>query len=96
MLWPQSDGNGNYTISKTSTITLGLAMALLTILVGITSYSAAQSQQIADHICDRNVHWDKCTLDAAYVPRPEMASELRSIQKQLDRIEKLLTELSAS
>ena len=94
MGWPKSDGNGNYTLSKTSTITLGLAVALLTVIVGIASYSAAQSQAIGDHIRDRNVHWDKQTLDEAYVPRPEVSSELRSIQGQLNRIEQRLAKLT--
>lgn len=88
------DDNGNYTISKASTISLGLAILLLTIIVGFVSYSAAQSQAVQDHINDRNVHWSKGELDEAYMPRPELYSELRAIRQQLDRIEDKLDKLA--
>ena len=90
----KSDHNGNYTISKASTITIGLAIVLLTILVGFASYSAARGQAIEDHIHDANIHWSKSTLDEAYMPRPEIESELRAIRLQLDRIEAKLEKLA--
>ncbi len=94
MAFLSPDDNGNYTISKASTITLGLAIVLLTIIVGFASYSAAQSQAIQDHIDDRNIHWSKGELDEAYLPRPEAHSELRAIRRQLDRIEAKLDRLT--
>jgi len=94
MAFPNPDDNGNYTISKASTITLGLAIVLLTIIVGFASYSAAQSQAIQDHTNDYNIHWSKGELDEAYMPRPELYSELRAIRQQLDRIEVKLDKLA--
>jgi|LSQX01.3.fsa_nt_gb hypothetical protein len=83
----KSDGNGNYTISKATTITLGLALTLLTLAVSMAGYSAAHSQALQDHVRDGNLHWSKAQLDEAYMPRPEICSELRAIRLQLDRIE---------
>ncbi len=88
------DHNGNYTISKASTITLGLAIVLLTIIVGFAGYHAAQSQAVEDHINDANIHWSKGELDETYMPRPELQSELRAIRHQLDRIEAKLDRLT--
>ncbi len=90
----KSNHNGNYTISKASTITIGLAVVLLTIIVGFASYSAARGQAIEDHIHDVNIHWAKSALDEAYMPRPEIQSELRAIRLQLDRIEVKLDNLA--
>jgi hypothetical protein len=83
----KSDGNGNVTLSKASTISIGLALALLTIIVGVASYTAAQNQAITDHIDDSNVHWSKGELDCEFMPRREIQAELRAIRRQLDRIE---------
>ena len=94
MAFLSPDDNGNYTISKASTITLGLAIVLLNIIVGFVSYSAAQSQATQDHMNDRNIHWSKGELDEAYMPRPELYSELRAIRRQLDRIEAKLDRLT--
>jgi hypothetical protein len=81
------DGNGSYVISRSTTITVGLALAVLTAAMGFAGYSAAQNQTLQDHVTDANVHWSKTALDAAYVPRPEIGAELRAIRLQLDRIE---------
>jgi len=94
MAFLSPDDNGNYTISKASSITLGLAILLLTIIVGFVSYSAAQNQAAQDHMNDSNIHWAKAELDEAYVPRPELHSELRAIRRQLDRIEAKLERLT--
>jgi hypothetical protein len=94
MAIPKSDNNSSYTISKASTITIGLAIVLLTIIVGFASYSAARGQAIEDHIHDANIHWSKSALDEAYMPRPEIQSELRAIRLQLDRIEAKIEKLT--
>lgn len=89
----KSDGNGNVTLSKASTISLGLAIALVTIIVGIATYTSAQNQAITDHIEDQNVHWSKKKLDCEFVPRREIQAELKAIRQQLDRIEAKLDEM---
>jgi len=89
----KSDGNGNYTISKASTISIGLTIMLLTIIVGFASYTAAQSQAIEDHINNSNIHWAKTQLDYEFIPRRELQSELRAIRQQLSRIEAKLDRL---
>jgi len=89
-----SDSDNTFTISKATTITLGLALVLLSVVVGVVSYTAAQSQAVDDHIHDANIHWSKAALDEAYVPRPEICSELRAIRLQLDRIEARLEKLT--
>ena len=83
----KSDGNGNYTISKTTTVTVGLVLALLAAAMSFAAYSAAHSQVLAAHVSDPHVHWSKAQLDEAYMPRRELAGELRAIREQLDRIE---------
>lgn len=90
----KSEGNGTVTLSKASTISIGLVVALVTIIVGIVSYTAAQNQAITDHIDDRNIHWSKGQLDCTFVPRREIEAELKAIRRQLDRIEKKLDESS--
>lgn len=89
----KSDDNGNVTLSKASTISIGLAIALVTIIVGIASYTAAQNQAITDHIDNCNIHWSKGQLDYEFMPRREIQAELRAIRRQLDRIEAKLDEI---
>ena len=81
------------TLSKASTISIGLAIALVTVIVGIASYAAAQNQAISDHINDPNIHWSKGELDCEFTPRREVEVELRAIRRQLDRIEAKLDEI---
>ncbi|MFP3903342.1 MAG: hypothetical protein ACLFWB_03760 [Armatimonadota bacterium] len=88
-----SDGNGNVTLSKASTISIGLAIALMTVIVGIASYTAAQNQAVTDHIQNPDVHWSKGQLDGEFMPRREIQAELRAIRRQLDRIESRLQTL---
>lgn len=78
------------TLSKASTISIGLVIALMTVIVGIASYTAAQNQAICDHMQNTNVHWSKAQLDAEFMPRREIQAELRAIRRQLDRIENKL------
>ena len=86
----KSNGDGSYNISRQSTITLGLAVLLLTAVVGVVSFAVAQGQILTSHVVDPNIHWSKTTLDEAYMPRPEIQNELRAIRVQLDRIERQL------
>ncbi|MFO7945207.1 MAG: hypothetical protein R6V19_00105 [Armatimonadota bacterium] len=85
-----ADGNGNVTLSKASTISIGLVIALMTVVVGIASYTAAQNQAITDHMQNTDVHWPKAQLDTEFMPRREIQAELRAIRRQLDRIENKL------
>jgi len=83
----RSDGNGGYNVSKGTTVTLGVVILLITALVGVVSYAAAQGQLLTSHVADGNIHWCKATLDEAFLPRGEADAKFGEIFRILSRIE---------
>lgn len=92
MAMVRRNGNGEYIISKASTVTLGVVFVLITALVGFVSYAAAQNQILTDHVANTHIHMDRAALDQCYMPRGELQAELKAIQTQLDRMEATLWE----
>lgn len=85
--------NGTRAISQTSTITIGIAMAIIGLIGGLAVAWGTQAQAIEDHCSNQGIHWDKGTLDQEYVPRPEIQSELRHINATLQRLEAKIDKL---
>lgn len=83
----RTNGDGSRTISKSTQITFGVMMLLVTVLVGAVSYAAAQGQLLTSHVADGNIHWAKTTLDEAYMPRGELDAKLSEILRRLTVIE---------
>jgi len=83
----RSNGDGSRTISKQTQITLGVVLLLATMLIAAVSYAAAQGQLLTGHVADGNIHWNRDSLDDAYMPRGELEARLCEIQRSLKRIE---------
>jgi hypothetical protein len=81
------DGNGGFNISKTSTVTLGLALVIVGMVGGLAVAWATHVQALQDHINDNNVHLSKTDLDTMYCPRTEIQAELAWIKSTLKRVE---------
>jgi len=83
----RTNGDGSYTISKGTTVTLGLALTLVILLVGAVSYASGQNQLFTSHIENQNAHWSTDTLAETFMPRGELNAKLDEILRRLTRIE---------
>ena len=86
-----NDGNGGRALllNRTTTISLGVAVVLLSAAIAY----GMQCSTVAAHCADGNIHWTKQALDEAYVPRREYAATLEAIREDLKEIKADVKEL---